>query len=161
MTHCHCCNCWNAPLSTSLCSHLQFGLHQRSASISGCNFFPHGGVQWHTFASSSLPYQMPLCQTSPLLPSAAQQQHIMEYWWEGSPSNAIPPLPSTSDVLGQQSKTGGVTFGAALVHYWIKTTLLNIHKIHQALVIRSVRLCRWLSTLEVAKKVKTPYVLTH
>jgi len=34
-----------------------------------------------------------------LLPSVIQQQHVMEYWWEGSTSTAIPPT-STSDVVG-------------------------------------------------------------
>ena len=35
----------------------------------GCYFFPHGGSQFHTFASSTLPCQAPLCQIAPLLPS--------------------------------------------------------------------------------------------
>ena len=43
-----------------------------------------------------------------------QQQTVTEYWWEGSTSTAI-PASSASDVVGQQNKTGGSTFGAALV----------------------------------------------
>ena len=34
VTHCLCCYCWNAWPNTSLCSHLLFGLHKHSASIS-------------------------------------------------------------------------------------------------------------------------------
>ena len=50
-----------AVISASLCSHL-FGLYKHSASINECQwvpFFPHEGIQWHTFASYAL-----LCQTS-------------------------------------------------------------------------------------------------
>ena len=52
----------------------------------------------------------------PLLPSVTQQQNIREYWWEVSPSTAIPPA-STSDTVDQYNKTGGITFRAALVKY--------------------------------------------
>ena len=57
---------------------------------------------------------MPLCQSTPLLPSVTQQQHGIEYWWEGSASTAVSP-PSASDSMGQRNKTGGITFGAELV----------------------------------------------
>jgi len=43
----------------------------------------------------------------------------MEYWWEGSTSTAVLPT-STSDIIGRHNKTGGITFGAALVHKLIK-----------------------------------------
>ena len=47
----HCCHCWNAPPTISLCSHLLFGLHKHSVSIKDCQwvpyFFLHGGIQWH------------------------------------------------------------------------------------------------------------------
>ena len=39
----------------------------------------------------------------------------MEYWREGSNSTAIPQT-STSDSMGLYDKTGGVTFGAALIY---------------------------------------------
>jgi len=51
-------------------------------SINECQWvllFPHGGIKWHTFASYKLPCQPPICQTSPLLPSVAQQQNLIEY----------------------------------------------------------------------------------
>jgi len=38
----------------------------------------------------------------------------MEYWWEGSTSAVIPPT-SVSDVVDQQNKIAGTTFGAALI----------------------------------------------
>ena len=51
-------------------------------------------------------------------PSAAichtQQQIVTEYLWEGSTSSAIPPT-STSDIVGQHNKIGGITFRAALI----------------------------------------------
>ena len=75
-------------------------------------------------ASSALPYQMPFCQTAPLLPSVMQQQNVMEYCWEGSASTAIPPT-SASDVAGQHNKIGGTTFGAEFVfHITYATTLV-------------------------------------
>ena len=78
---------------------------QEPVNVSGCHFFLHGGIQWHTFASFALPCQTPLCQTAFLMPSVALQEKVLEYWWEGS---AI-PLPSASDVVVQQSKVGGIT----------------------------------------------------
>jgi len=47
-----------------------------------------------------------------LLPCVARQQHVMEYWWEGLTSTAIPP---TSASVGTRNKIGGMNFGAALV----------------------------------------------
>ena len=38
-----------------------------------------------------------------------------EHWWEGSASTAIPPI-STSDIVGQHNKVGGITFGATCVY---------------------------------------------
>ena len=61
------------------------GLHKCTASINECQwvpFFPHGGIQLHTSASYSLPYQMPFCETAPLLTSVTQQQNVMDYLWE-------------------------------------------------------------------------------
>ena len=77
----------------------------------GAIFFPHGGIQLHTFASQALPCQTPFCQTAPLL---SRQQNLTEYWREGSAFTAIPPT-SASDVVGQHNKVGGITFGAVLV----------------------------------------------
>ena len=77
----------------------------------------------HIFASNKqqpsymLPRQMPFCQTAPVLPSVTQQQNGMEWWWDSSTSAAI-PLTSASDIMGQHSKTGGITFGATLIHYY-------------------------------------------
>ena len=57
---------------------------------------------------------MPFCQTARLLPSVTQQQNVKEYWWEGSFYTVIPPT-SASDIVGQDHKIGGITFGTALV----------------------------------------------
>ena len=80
---CCCCHCQNTPPTASLCSHPLFGLQKHSANVHECQlvpFFPHGGIQLHTFASSAPPCQMLFCQTAPLLPSVTQQQNVIEYW---------------------------------------------------------------------------------
>jgi len=115
----HCCyrHCWNAPLSTSWCAHPPFHLHKQALmNVSECHFFPHEGLQWHTFASRALSYQMSFCQTASLLPSVTWQCTVMEVCWERSASTAI-PLTSASDIyfVGTQNKIGGIAFGAALV----------------------------------------------
>ena len=116
----HCRHCWRTQPTTSLCSHALFGLHNRSASVNECwwvPFFLHGGIKFirlHMIASSALPYQMPFCQTAPLLPSVMQQQNVMEYCWEGSASTAV-PATSASDIVGQHHKIGSITLRAALV----------------------------------------------
>jgi len=40
----------------------------------------------------------------------------MEYWWEGSAPTAILP-PSSSDLVFQHNKKGGITFRATLICY--------------------------------------------
>lgn len=56
-----------------------FGLQKCSANINECQwvhfFFPHRGIWFHAFASYTLPLQMPVGQTIPLLPSVKQQQN--------------------------------------------------------------------------------------
>ena len=37
---------------------------------------------------NSMKFQMPFCQTAPLLPSVAWQQHTTEHQWEGFMSTA-------------------------------------------------------------------------
>ena len=116
--HCHCCYCWNAPPTASMCSLPLLDLHKHSASINEWQWqwcFPHGGIQCHTFASYTLPCQMPLCQSTPLLPSVTRQHRVMGYWWEGSPSAATPP-PFASDITAQHNKLRDITFVAALIH---------------------------------------------
>ena len=76
-------------------------------------FFSHR-IQFHTFASSTLPCHVPLCQTVPLLPSVTQQQNVMEYFWEDSVPTAMPPTYA-SETVGQHNKIRDVTFGASLL----------------------------------------------
>jgi len=113
VTNCCCHHCWNAPSTTSLCSHPLLGLQKHSASIDEYQFFPHGGIQQHTCASYTCPCQMSFCHTVPFLSSVTLQHNIIECWWEGSTSTDI-SLKSASD--GQQNKIGGITFGEVLIH---------------------------------------------
>ena len=118
---CSCCHCWNTPPTASPCPHPLFGLHKCSASTNECQWVQcfHGRIQWHTFASHALPYQMSFCQTAPLVPSVTEQQHVMGYWWKGSTSTAAPP--SALGITGWHNKTGDITFGAALIHGVLET----------------------------------------
>jgi hypothetical protein len=77
-------------------------------------FFPHGGIHLHTFASYSLPCQTPFCYTASLLPSTARQQNVTEYWREVATSIDISPT-SASDVVGHQNEIGCINFGATVV----------------------------------------------
>jgi len=60
------------------------------------NFFSAWRSTVPYFASYVLSCQMLFCQTAPLLPSLTQQQNVMEHWWKGLTSTAIPPT-SVSD----------------------------------------------------------------
>ena len=82
-------------------------------NVNGCNFFYMEEFS-DICASYTVPCQMPFCQTATLLPSVLQQQNVMEYWWEGSASAAIPPA-SASVIRDQCNEIGGITFGEALV----------------------------------------------
>ena len=82
--------------------------------VNGCHFFPRGRTQWYTFASSALPCQTPFYQTAPLLPSATQEQCVMEDGCECSASTAIPPT-SASGIVGQHNNIGGITFATVLI----------------------------------------------
>lgn len=55
---------------------------------------------------------------TPLLPSVPRQQNVMGHWWEGSTSAAV-PLTFTSDVVGQNYQSDGITFRIVLVKYMI------------------------------------------
>ena len=89
-------------------------------------FFLHGDIHCHTFAWYALPCQTPFCQAALLLPPLTQQQHVMEYWWDGSASTIISPT-STSDVMDQCNKIEDITFGAALIIIDCGRPLRNLH----------------------------------
>ena len=76
----------------------------------------HGGIQFHTFASSALPCQTPFCQSAPLLPSVTRQQHVMGYWWEG---------PTSTTAILPTSDSDGIAFGAALVQVLLNAIVKN------------------------------------
>jgi len=92
------------------CAHthclVSINIQEASRNANGHNFFLHGGIQWHTFVSYTLPCEAPFCPTALLLPSVVRQQNVMEYWWEGSTPTDVQPT-SISDVMGQHHKTGG------------------------------------------------------
>jgi len=97
----------------SLCLHplVSINIQQAWINVNRCDFFLHGGIQFHNFVAYALPHQTPFCQTTPLLPSVTWQQHVarniggMPYY-----------ITSASDVLGQRNKIGGITFRAAPAH---------------------------------------------
>jgi len=96
------------------------------ASIDDCQWiqvFPHGRIQFHTFALYTLLCQMPYCLTAPLLPFVAWQ-NVTEYWWEGSASPAIAATFS-SDIVGQHNKIGGTTFRVAFLCVCISVILCS------------------------------------
>jgi len=127
VNHCLCHHCWNGSLCYMPCL---VSISVQQVKMNRCIFFPHGGIQRHTFASytlqsgyrclhsvgldylyGSLPTQINsliLWFITPLLLSVTQQQNIMECWWEGG--TAIPST-SASDVTGQFNKTRSITFG--------------------------------------------------
>ena len=89
---------------------------QHSASINEYQcipFLPHGGIQWHAFASYELPHQMAFSPTAPLLPSVAWQQNVMGYCQKGSTSTAVSTTSASEAV--SQDKIWGITFEAALI----------------------------------------------
>ena len=117
----HCCQCWNAPPIASLCSHPLFALLKCSASIGEwlwVPFFQHRGVLWHTFASYSLPCQMPFCQDCPsaaICCAATKWNGILIASFKLLATTALAPT-SASDVVGQHNIMGGITFRAALMY---------------------------------------------
>ena len=75
-------------------------------------------------SSSTLLCQMLFSQTALLLPNVTWQQSVLEYWWEGSTSTAVPPT-SASDVKGRYNKVGGTAFGEGLVVQWLEPEILD------------------------------------
>ena len=118
---------------------VSINIQQAVMNVSGCHVFHRDKIKFHIFASDALPYQMPFCQTAPLLQSVAQQQNVIEYWWEGITPSVITPT-SASNVIGQCNKIGDIIFGAALVScrivisnlclYWLGTFHKRQHKVY-------------------------------
>ena len=104
-------------------SHPCFGLHKCFASVDECQwvqffFFPRGGMLHPRFCVRHHFVRLPLhCH---LLHG---NKNIMEYRWEGSTSTAIPPT-SDSDIVGQHSKIGEITFRAVLIRVLFIAILL-------------------------------------
>jgi len=88
---------------------ISINVQQTSTSISGCNLFYM--EEFHTFASYTLPNQVLFCQTTPLPPFVAEQQHGQ---------NVVRNLYyHTTNIcfslMSQHNKIGGITFRAALL----------------------------------------------
>jgi len=81
-----------------LCAHIYKKFSKCWWSSKGTIFSTRRNAVTH-FCFICTTCQMPSCQTAPLLPSVTWQQHTTEYWWEGSPTTAIPPK-SASYVVG-------------------------------------------------------------
>ena len=101
----------------SRCAHIHclvcINIQQTSMNVNGCHFFS----AWRNSVTHlrfilTLPCQTQLCQSASLLPYIAQQQTAADLW-EGLTSTDI--QPSTSDIMSQHNKIGGITFGLALV----------------------------------------------
>lgn len=82
------------------------------------------------FVSYALSHQVPLCQTTTLLPSVTWHQNVAVYW-QGDSAYAARPPASTSNVVGQYHRTGGITFGATMYSWscaemcvWVRDVLL-------------------------------------
>ena len=65
--------------------------------------------------------------TAPLLPPVAWQQNVVEFWWESSTSTAIPPT-STSAIMGQHNKIGGIAFKQPLYNLFFPCRLPKVKK---------------------------------
>ena len=64
------------------CPNFFFCLYKHSAGIDECQwvqFFPHGGIRFHTSASYALPCQTPFCQAALLMQSVAWQLNVISY----------------------------------------------------------------------------------
>ena len=103
------------------CAHIHcsvsISVRQASMNVSGCHFFLHFRIQFHTFASYTLPFQMPWrqswmtwCPSAAICHTATKCNRILVRRFN---LHCRPP-PSASDIVGQQNKIGGITFGAAL-----------------------------------------------
>jgi len=82
-------------LASTVCSPSVFSMHQCQC----VQFFLHGGIQFLTFASHSLPCQMPFCWTAPLLPPVAQQQNTIGKVHPLLPHHHHIPLSSLADII--------------------------------------------------------------
>ena len=88
-----------------------------------------------------------------------------EYWWEGLTSTVVPP-PSASDVMGQNNKTGGITFRAALALVLLKDHVGHLMQVFSFSSLWSA--CNsnvpvWSTTIlpPLLPQIQTPYSKYH
>jgi len=101
--------------------HPLFRLQKHSASANGCQWVPFFHMEKSHLCFKHTSMWDIILSNCHLAVFCLTQQNVMGYWQEGSNSTAI-PLTSTSDVMGQYSKIGGITSGADLV----KNMLLSL-----------------------------------
>jgi len=114
---CCSCHCWNIPPITSLYWHPLFGLHKCSASISEHQRVPFFSA-WRNWTTHLSFVHTPMSDTILSDCPSAAICHVTTTCngiLEGSTSTVILPT-STSGIMDQCNKIGGITFGAALIY---------------------------------------------
>ena len=110
------------------CAHIHclvsINIQQASMNVSECHFF-----HMREF-SDTLLLHMHFCVrhhfvNTLLLLSVTWQQNVMGCWWEGLTSTTILPT-STSDVVGQHNKIGGIIYGTTIIKKKILKTPLFV-----------------------------------
>jgi len=100
------------------CAHIHclvsINIQQASMNVSGCHFFCIEELSDTPLLPAHSPVRHHSVRVPLLLSSITWQQNVMEYWWEGSASTAIPPI-SASDLVTKHKNIGGITFRAACV----------------------------------------------
>jgi len=98
------------------CAHIHClvftNVQQTLMNVSGCLFFcMRNSMTPFCFICTSV--SDATVSDCPSADICCTQQHVMEYWCEGSTSTAIPPT-SASDVADQHQNIGGIAFRAAV-----------------------------------------------
>jgi hypothetical protein len=97
-------HCWNTPPTVSLCPHPLFGLCKCSASIDDCQWVQFFHMEEFSDISVlyTLPCQMQICQTAPLLLSVSRQQTLQTIGGKFQPVlpyHQHPPLTSWANSI--------------------------------------------------------------
>lgn len=89
--HCH--HCWNTPLTVLTSTGWSPQMFSKHWWISTSAIF----TSWRSSIKHISFIHTSVSDTAPLLPSITWQQHVMDYWWEGSTSTTI----SSTSTSGQ------------------------------------------------------------
>ena len=106
VTLCHCCHCWNASPTASLCSHPYLGVHiniqQMLMNINRSNFFCIEEFSYTPLLHTYFHVRHHSVRL-PLLPSVTSQQNVTEIWWKDSTSEVVWPTYAF-DVMDQYNR---------------------------------------------------------